>query len=62
MRKHLITAAPQAAPRIERDWLDLGSVATVEVTSETKDHPVEGRPEFEDVPDSLVYDFCASVK
>ena len=24
-----------------QDWLDLGSEATVEVTSETKDHPVE---------------------
>ena len=24
-----------------QNWLDLGSVATVEVTSETKDHPVE---------------------
>ena len=41
MRKRLITAAPQVGPRTDRDWLDLGSVATVEVTSETKDHPVE---------------------
>jgi hypothetical protein len=41
MRKRLITAAPQASPRGEQDWLDLSSVATVEVTSETKDHPVE---------------------
>ena len=41
MRKRLIAAAPQASPRRDQDWLDLGSVATVEVTSETKDHPVE---------------------
>jgi hypothetical protein len=41
MRKRLITAASQVGPRTGRDWLDLGSVATVEVTSETKDHPVE---------------------
>jgi hypothetical protein len=41
MRKRLITAAPQVSPRRNQDWLDLGSVATVEVTSETKDHPVE---------------------
>jgi hypothetical protein len=27
--------------RTDQHWLDLGSVATVEVTSETKDHPVE---------------------
>ena len=30
-----------ASPRTDRDWFDLASVATVEVTSETKDHPVE---------------------
>ena len=41
MRKRLITAAPQVSPRTDQDWLDLSSVATVEVTSETKDHPVE---------------------
>ena len=41
MRKRLITSAPQVAPRTDQDSLDLGSVATVEVTSETKDHPVE---------------------
>jgi hypothetical protein len=41
MRKRLITAAPQVGPRTDQNWLDLGSVATVEVTSETKDHPVE---------------------
>jgi hypothetical protein len=41
MRKRLIAAPPQASPQTDRDWLDLSSVATVEVTSETKDHPVE---------------------
>lgn len=41
MRKRLFMAAPQASPRTDRDWHDLSSVATVKVTSETKDHPVE---------------------
>jgi hypothetical protein len=41
MRKRLIAADPQATPQTERNWLDLGSVATVEVTSESKEHPVE---------------------
>jgi hypothetical protein len=41
MRRRLITAVPQVGPRTDQHWLDLGSVATVEVTSETKDHPVE---------------------
>ena len=41
MRKRLITAVPQASPLGEQDWLDLSSVAAVEVTSESEDHPVE---------------------
>jgi hypothetical protein len=41
MRKRLITAAPQDGTRTDQDWLDLGREATVEVTSETKNHPVE---------------------
>ena len=41
MRKRLVTAVPRVGPRTQQDWLDLGSVATVEVTSETMDHPVE---------------------
>ena len=41
MRKRLITAVPRVDPRADQHWFDLGSVATVEVTSETKDHPVE---------------------
>jgi hypothetical protein len=41
MRKRLITPVPQVSPRTDQHWFDLGSIATVEVTSETKDHPVE---------------------
>jgi hypothetical protein len=41
MRKRLITPLPQVGPRTDRHWFDLASVATVEVTSETKEHPVE---------------------
>ena len=41
MRKRLFTPVPQVGPRTDQNWLDLGTVATVEVTSETKDHPVE---------------------
>src|ERR1700736_4410142 len=41
MRKRLITATPQVSPRTDQGWLDWGSIATVEVTSETQDHPVE---------------------
>jgi hypothetical protein len=41
MRKRLITAVPQVGPQTNTDWLDLGSLASVEVTSETRDHPVE---------------------
>jgi hypothetical protein len=41
MRKRLITQVPQVGPRTDRHWFDLASIATVEVTSETKDHPVE---------------------
>ena len=41
MHKHLISVAPQVGPRPGAEWLDLGSLASVEVTSETKDHPIE---------------------
>jgi hypothetical protein len=41
MRKRLITAVPQVGSQTNTDWLDLGSLASVEVTSETRDHPVE---------------------
>jgi hypothetical protein len=41
MRKRLITAVPPVGPRTQQNWFDLRTAATVEVTSETKDHPVE---------------------
>ena len=41
MRKRLITTASQDAPHLDERWLDLDSAATVEVTSETKEYPVE---------------------
>ena len=41
MRKRLITAAAQVGVRTDRDSLDLGTLATAEVTPETKDHPLE---------------------
>ena len=41
MRKRLITAVPRVNPRTDQNWLDFRSVTTVEVTSETKDQPVE---------------------
>jgi hypothetical protein len=42
MRKRIITPVPQGAPATEGDWLDVGSAAAVEVTSEDKAHPIEG--------------------
>jgi hypothetical protein len=41
MRKRLITSTPQDAPHLDEGWLDLDSAATVEGTSEAKEHPVE---------------------
>jgi hypothetical protein len=40
MRKRIVTPTPAAADTRE-DWLDLERVATVEVTSEDKDFPIE---------------------
>lgn len=40
MRKRILTPAP-ATPRAQQDWLDLEGAATVEVTSEDKDFPIE---------------------
>jgi hypothetical protein len=37
----LITPKPQDAPSPNEDWLDLDSLAVVEVTSEEKGYPVE---------------------
>src|ERR1700687_5904830 len=41
MRKRLITTTSQNAPYLGKGWLDLDSAATVEVTSEAKQYPVE---------------------
>jgi hypothetical protein len=41
MRKSLITTPSQDAPHLDKGWLDLDSAATVEVTSEAKEYPVE---------------------
>jgi|ERR1022692_386113 hypothetical protein len=42
MRKRLITPIPISdAPPLDEGWLELDSAASVEVTSEEKEHPVE---------------------
>jgi len=41
MRKRLITTTSQNAPHLDKGWLDLDNAATVEVTSEAKEYPVE---------------------
>jgi len=41
MRKRLIASASQDIPHSNAGWLDLGSAAIVEVTSEAKEYPVE---------------------
>ena len=41
MRKRIITPVPPDAPSKEGDWLDVGSTAAVEITSEDKAHPIE---------------------
>jgi len=41
MRKRIIAPPEQETAFSEDDWLDLGSVADVEVTSEDASHPIE---------------------
>jgi len=41
MRKRLIAMTSQFAPHLDEGWLDLDSAASVEVTSEDKDYPIE---------------------
>jgi F5/8 type C domain-containing protein len=41
MRKRLITTIPQAGRHSDEGWLDLDRAASVEVTSEEKEYPVE---------------------
>ena len=40
MRKRIVTPTPTTA-RVQKEWLDLERAATVEVTSEDKDFPIE---------------------
>lgn len=42
MRKRVITPSPQSHELREEAWLDLESLAQVEITSEDPEHPVEG--------------------
>ncbi|MCU0572735.1 MAG: hypothetical protein MUC41_07040 [Syntrophobacteraceae bacterium] len=41
MRKRIITGETQGAPPPGEDWLDLESLAQVELTSEDASHPIE---------------------
>jgi hypothetical protein len=41
MRKRLITPIPQAGTHRDEGWLDLDRAASVEVTSEEKEYPME---------------------
>jgi hypothetical protein len=41
MRKRVVAPIPQAVPAADDSWLDLDRVASVEVTSEDKDYPME---------------------
>jgi hypothetical protein len=41
MRKRLITTTSENVPHLDKGWLDFDSAATVEVTSEAKEYPIE---------------------
>jgi hypothetical protein len=41
VRKNQIARIPQAAPVRDHTWMDLGSIASVEVSSEDADYPIE---------------------
>ena len=41
MRKRIMTGIPQESAGVAQDWLDLETLARVEVTSEDPAHPVE---------------------
>ena len=41
MRKHIVTPTPATIQALGEGWLDLERAATVEVTSEDKDFPIE---------------------
>ena len=41
MRKQIINAGPEIVSRASEAWLDLESLARVEITSESSEHPIE---------------------
>ena len=41
MRKRIISSDPQGASALDESWLDLESLALVELTSEDASHPIE---------------------
>ena len=41
MRKSVITQIPPSAPSRDQAWIDLDRIASVEVTSEESDYPIE---------------------
>lgn len=41
MRKRVVASIPQSAPAGDEGWLDLDRAASVEVTSEDRDYPIE---------------------
>jgi hypothetical protein len=41
MRKSLINRIPQNAPLRDQTWMDVDRIASVEVSSEESDHPIE---------------------
>jgi uncharacterized protein involved in type VI secretion and phage assembly len=41
VRKSLITRIPQIAPLRDQTWMDVDRIASVEVSSEESDHPIE---------------------
>jgi hypothetical protein len=49
MRKRIVTSIPRTA-HTQEDWLDLERAATVEVTSEDKDLPIESSLSIEPRP------------
>jgi hypothetical protein len=50
MRKRMINRSPQGSSSAYQDWLDLGRLAQVEITSEDAGHPVESALTADDGP------------
>lgn len=51
MRKRHVSATRDAVPSTVEGWLDLDEIATVEITSEDPDHPIERAIGLRDVGD-----------